>query len=431
MPRARRPLVAALFLFAAAACRPGPWDPNLPVPPVAPFQRLPYVQAVDTSSAVVRWRVGGAARDSFAYRVDGEPDWRSATIERLPAIAEPPLDPARSAGRPRDRRVRLEGLPPGTVVEYRVLADSVAAPPGRFRTAPRPGASGPVRVLAFGDSGWGSESQVRLAERMEAGSWDIAIHVGDIAYSHGSERDFTLRHFAVYDGLLSAVPFFPAPGNHDIQTDGGRPYDRAFEWPAPRPGARFYTFRWGDVRFFALDTSSQEAGGALRAGSGPQYEWLVAALDSARREPGVRWLVAYMHHPLHSGAAGFAGKGPDRRLRRVLTTLFERHGVDVVLAGHDHHYERSRPILDGDPVPEGCGPVYLVTGGGGASLYARGVTPLDAWTAAILRAHHFVELSFEEDVASGRAVDAQGDTLDAFRVLPFDGVGAELPPRCS
>lgn len=422
------PIVA---LVLVAACRPGPWDPIETDPAAAPFERLPYVQAVDTSGAVVLWRVGRAVRDSFRYRIGGEGEWRTAPVERIPIPEGRSPDRGATSEGPRDRRVRLRGLPPASEVEYAVLADTVALPPSAFRTAPRPGGAGPVRVLAFGDSGFGSESQVRLARLMEARGWDVAIHVGDLAYASGTERDFTLRHFGVYDALLARVPFFPTPGNHDLLTDGGRPYDRAFEWPAPRPGARYYTFRWGPVRLFALDSSSGEAGRDLRRASGEQYAWLVAALDSARREAGVRWLVAYMHHPLHSGATGFAGKGPDRRLREALVPLFERHGVDLVVSGHDHHYERSHPILSRDPVPPGCGPVYLVTGGGGASLYARGITPPYTTAAVILRAHHFLELRFEEDAVAGEAVDDRGGTLDEFRVLPFEGVAGEPPPRCS
>ena len=94
-----------------------------------------------------------------------------------------------------------------------------------------------IRVLAFGDSGWGSASQVRLARSMASEPWDLAVHVGDIAYHGGSEIDYTERHFAIYRELLARVPFFPSIGNHDVIENGGASYDRAFVWPAPTPGA--------------------------------------------------------------------------------------------------------------------------------------------------------------------------------------------------
>lgn len=408
-----------------AACRAGPWDPLDLESRIAPFVRLPYLQTVDPEGAWVLWRADAAARDSFLYRVADGPEWRRAAVERR-AVPRDDGDGARVPSAVADRLVRLSGLPPGTEVEYRVRADGVGFGPARFRTAPPSGGGGEVRVLAFGDSGWGSEAQLRLARLMEVFGPDLAVHTGDIAYPSGSARDFTLRHFHVYRKLLASVPFFPSAGNHDLETESGRPYERAFLWPAPRTGARYYGFRWGDVRFFALDTSGEPAGRELRRGEGAQYEWLVAALDSARGEPGLRWTVVYMHHPVYGHPTGFAGKGPDPDLRKALVPLFERYGVDLVLMGHDHHYERSLPLRDGKAVPPGCGPVYIVTGGGGASLFARGIRPAPL-TARAARAHHFLELRIGDHLTVGRAVDVEGRALDAFRVRPYEGEGRAGP----
>lgn len=412
---------ACLLVLPATSCRPGPWDPLRLGSSIAPFERLPYVQAVDTTGAWVLWRAEATVRDSFLYRVRGDSAWRPAAVERYPVTGRETSESESPAGSMSDRRARLTGLPPGAEVEYVVYADTVGIGPTTFRTSPRPGHGARLRVLAFGDSGWGSESQLRLAELMAGRPWELAIHTGDIAYVNGSEEDFTARHFHVYRALLASVPFFPSAGNHDIRTRGGLPYDRAFVWPAPRPGARYYTFRWGDVRFFALDTSSQGAGDDLRWADGPQYTWLAAALDSASRELDLRWTIAYMHHPLYSHPTGMAGKGSDRRLRRSLAPLFDRYGVDLVLAGHDHHYERSRPIRGGEVVASGCGPVYVVTGGGGGSLYARGVAVAPPGTARIARVHHFLSLGIEAEVIEGRAIGVDGQPIDEFRVHAFAG----------
>lgn len=405
------------LLALLTACYPRPRDPVGLAAPPPPFERAPYVQSVDSSSASVLWLTDGREADTLYYRVGaGGSGW----------VAVP--------GKTHHRRSRVATLgpiPPGTRVEYRVAAAGVRMGPYAFRTAPSaPTSSGgddeSVRLLMFGDSGWGGEEQLRLAALMRTRGWDLAIHMGDIAYDDGSAQELTRRHFQVYGDLLSRVPFFPSIGNHDLEADDGASYDDAFAWRAPYPGARYYAFRWGTIQFVALDTSSpDEDARQLLQGRGRQYAWLESTLRTAAADPIVSWTVVYGHHPTYSHAIGISGHGGDRRLRRHLTPLYERYGVDLVVAGHDHHYERLPAIKGGRPVPPGCGPVYVVTGGGGASQHARDVrrSPLVARTS---RAYHFVDVRIEHERMTGEVVDDEGRTVDSFEILPFrsltDGV---------
>ena len=390
-------LAAAVAL--AAACAPGPRVPPGVSPAPDPFQRTPYLQLPDGSSALVRWRVAGDPDLEFEYRVADDTAWRRAPVT------------VREGG---DRQVLLKGLPPGARVGYRLRADDSVAGPYGFRTPPADGDEG-ATVLAFGDSGWGSEAQVRLARLMEREDWDLAVHVGDIAYDDGTEEDFTVRHFRVYRELLARTPFHPVPGNHDVRAEGGAAFDRAFLRADGAPGRRYRAFRWGGVQFVGLDTSADGALARLEEREGPQYRWLVETLERAAGDPTVRWTVVYTHYPLYSHAVGLSGHGPTEELREALEPLLLEHGVDLVLQGHDHHYERSRPLRDGRPVAEGCGPVYVVTGGGGASRYARAVKP-DARVAEISRAHHYLGLRIGPEAMEGRAVGVQGTAIDSFRL---------------
>jgi hypothetical protein len=403
----------------------------------APFVRLPYVQAVDPAGGWVVWMALADADDWIQYRASGETEWRPALAVRDSRAIQT------RQGELLTRRARLEGFTPGTLVEYEVWSGGRSAGRSAFRTAPASGslatasgatttasgamasASDTVRVLAFGDSGWGSESQIRLARLMPQEPFDLIVHAGDIAYQNGSDEDFTLRHFRAYQDLMARVPFFPTPGNHDLRADGWGPYRRAFQWPNPRPDALYYSFRWADILFLALDTTSETgAGDELRAGNGDQLEWLTETLDQGRTDPGVRWLVVTMHHPLFSGATGLSGHGSDKALRRVLGPLFEQYGVDLVLAGHDHHYERMLPLFEERPVEPGCGPVYVLTGGGGASPFARKIMPTRRAAMALLR-YHIVRLTVTTDKIVGRAVDERGEEIDHFVVRPYDGIGSE------
>lgn len=414
-PHRTTPTLRLLLLaLAAVACTPGPEDPQgLEQLPPASLVRGPYLQDVSDTAASVRWRTSEGASGEVVYRV-GDGPWRGHEAEDL------------GGG---DRRVRLTGLPPDASVTYRVEAGTARVDEATFRTPPGAGAGDSVVVLAFGDSGYGSSAQVELARLMEDRPWDLALHVGDIAYNDGTEEELTGRHFEVYWELLRRVPFYPAVGNHDIRTRDGEPYDRAFEWPAASQGARYYAFRWGQVLFLSLDTASRDALRSLRTGRGAQYRWLRDRLVEASGDPGVRWTVVFMHRPVYSSASGPAGHGGDEELREVLAPLFERGGVDLVLQGHDHNYERTHPVRGGVAASPGCGPVYLVTGGGGGSRVGRYVDPSDL-TVDASRAHHFLRLVLGPETIRGTAIGREGARVDRFRIRPYDPESGSEEARC-
>lgn len=399
--------VASLGVSGLAACVPKPVEP-VPLPPAPePFARTPYIQNVGVHEATVLWMAPGEPVDSLRYRPAGPSEvWRPAPV----------TDRDRGV-----RAARLVGLPADAEVEYEVYGRETRSGPWTFRTAPEAGTRDTVRVLLFGDSGWGSEAQIGLARRMDRMEWDLAIHVGDIAYYDGSETDFTDRHFRVYGRMLSRIPFFPAVGNHDVRADAGESYDRAFDWPEALTGTRFYSFRWNSVLFLALDTSSHtEDVQGLGEGRGRQYEWLEQTLQAARTDPSVKWIVVYGHHPPYSHAVGISGHGPPYGIRTHLPPLFDRYGVDLMAAGHDHHYERSVAVRDGRPVGDGCGPVYLVQGAGGASRYARdvGSSPISAFAS---REFSFTELMIVGDRLYGRTFGVDGAVQDEFTIRPYAG----------
>lgn len=415
--RGLHPVALLVALLGAASCGPYPRVPvEVPSPP-APFERSPYLQNVQGDSAVLRWRLRFGPEGRVRYRVEDGP-WRTSAASALPS-SEGPGGSGSRAG-PLDARAALVGLGGSSHVEYRVETGDAVYGPRAFRSAPADTSRTAVKVLGFGDSGWGSEAQVRLARRMTAGGpWDLAVHVGDLAYDDGTESDFTERHFRVYAELLAGVPFFPVPGNHDLRTRSGEPYDRAFDWPGERSGRRYYSFRWGRMLFVGLDTSTEGELEALEDGSGEQLAWLKRTLAGASADTTLRWTVVLSHYPVYSHGAGLSGHGASPGLRDTLAPLFERTGVDLVLQGHDHHYERTVPVRRKRPAASGCGPVYVVTGGGGASRFARYVAP-GPLSARVSRRHHFLELLFEADLVTGRAVAPDGAAVDTFRIRPFE-----------
>jgi len=274
---AGRPLrrILGAVVLVLGACYPGPVDPvGLPSTP-RPFVRLPYVQQVTDSGASVLWMSQSGSADTAWYRVPAnDSSWsRTAVTEH----------------RYGTRRTDFTALPAASTVEYVVSAGGTRAGPSAFRTAPSEGtAAEDVRVLLFGDSGWGGPQQIDLARQMRRDDWDLSIHVGDIAYNDGSEEEFTERHFRVYAPIFASTPFYPSVGNHDVRADGGRSYDGAFLWPEPFPGARYYSFRWGRIQFVSIDTSSKtDDVEDLRNGTGRQLEWLEGVLREASADSAV------------------------------------------------------------------------------------------------------------------------------------------------
>lgn len=415
---------AALLLLAtlaAAACIPTR-TPSVPPPP-EPFVRYPYLQAVTDSSAHLLWTTRTDVRDTLVYWIEGRDDTLRTAL----------------TGSSTRHRARLSPLPPDSRVGYRLIT----GPPRRvtqdhaFRTAPRRGESGSFTALVFGDSGTGSDAQIELARRMtEMQGPDLILHTGDIAYPEGSALDLTERHFQVYRELLARVPFFPTVGNHDVRTDRGLPFARAFVLPgspeddeagpsAAGGGGYHYSFDWGRVHFVGLDSTGEEDADVesdLRR-RGRQYEWLAADLAAAAADPRTDWIVAFFHHPPYSAAFGFSGHASDEGLRRIVGPLFDRYGVDLVLTGHDHHYERTHPIRDGEVDRETPGTVYVVTGGGGGRLEWRGVG--EGWFTAVseLR-HHYVALRVEDGAMVLEAMDRDGELVDRHRVRRVPPAGA-------
>jgi 3',5'-cyclic AMP phosphodiesterase CpdA len=151
--------------------------------------------------------------------------------------------------------------------------------------------------------------------------FDFVLTMGDNLYGGESEADFKRKFEDPYRALLSAgVKFYATLGNHD------NPNQRFYK-PFNMNGRRYYDFRRGDVAFFALDSNYMDA---------EQLAWLRKELTGS----DAKWKICYFHHPLYSHAKMH---GSDTDLRKTLEPLFEQTGVQVVLSGHEHVYERVKP----------------------------------------------------------------------------------------
>ncbi|HBP17664.1 MAG TPA: hypothetical protein DEA08_07720, partial [Planctomycetes bacterium] len=276
-----------------------------------------------------------------------------------------------------------------------------------FYSAPDP-TSTDFSFVVVGDSGMDNPEQFAIANLM-AKEQDARffLHTGDVVYPAGAlgaaVAEYNRRYFKPYAELLKRVPGFPVVGNHDLYGLYGAPFKQAFVLPSNGGGALFselfYRFDWGDATFLALETNT-----IFRLGSGPHMSWLEDELKTAKK-----WVIVYMHAPLYS-----AGKhGDSSTLQSNLESLFEHEGVDLVLAGHDHDYERSVPIKQFNQDPSYAGLVHVVTGGGGAALRPVNPTPR---THLALSAHHYLKVTIAGDDLHGEAIDVNGQSIDRFTI---------------
>jgi len=358
----------------------------------------------------VRWTTPGTTPSALRYWANGD------TI-----VLEAP--------RTRDHAIRLDGLAPSTSYTYSVSLDgSEWSRPVRFRTFPEPGNRDPFTFLALGDSGTRNDHALNVAKNiLREDDAALLLHVGDLAYEDGTRDDFTGKHFAVYAPFLARVPHFAVPGNHEFHTSLAEPFVEAFRPLAERPsgGAPYYmAFTHGNVRFIGLNTEDTwgyvERHGYVADTTSAQYRWLARELERSRDAPDIDWIVAFQHHPPYSASTGFSGHGSDITIRDALTPLFDAAGVDLVFTGHDHDYQRSKPIRGNEIVADGEGTVYVVTGGGGGKRLFRG-TGVDWFTAYSERSYHHVRIRVEgADELELEAIDEDGDVIDRYTLLPTD-----------
>lgn len=204
-----------------------------------------------------------------------------------------------------------------------------------------------VRFAAIGDSGTGGSSQYRVATRLleiqKLSEFKILLFLGDNIYPSGSPGGFEKKFLKPYAPLfLEGVDFRGAIGNHDARSTYGTLLQQMVFDSGPKT---FYSFTAGDglIEFFALDTT-QLSDPDDEAAASVQLQWLDAELSGSEAE----WQIAFMHHPLYSSSKkhGEASSDMDEllRVRKLLEPLFVRYGLEVSLSGHDHVYERTKPI---------------------------------------------------------------------------------------
>lgn len=345
-----------------------------------PEQAELFVWPADSSSEPRRWPLG--------ERSDG-----LITVEDL------------NAGT-RYAAALLIGDPPA-----RPLFDGVIWPEIQFSTQRQP--AFPLRIAVIGDSGFGDDTTKALAERMAAESPDFVLHTGDLVYRIDEDPDaptaFVEKLFRPFAPVLQTAPFYPVPGNHDLEAAArwgdSTYYSTAFPGldgggvttPADADGS-WYSFAYGDLQFVMLNSQAVFGFGGYQA----ETDWLAERVA----DPQFRATIIVLHIPPRNAGRH---RTDSSIIRSRWGDLLSAPSVALVLAGHDHNYQRF----------ENGGVVTVVTGGGSGTLYSIN-SEADGLQASARRSH-FTLLDVSEGAIDIRAVDVDGVT--------FDQTTIPLPPQ--
>ena len=437
------------------------------------FARTPYVQLATPSTIFVVWRTHtnsepvvrwGTTPDNLnmstppqyvlrrialgTNRADLTTNKYPAHILRLPRLHSAPVGVWQY-------EAKLVNLRPDTKYYYAVYDGKNRLTPRdesyHFRTHPLPGQNRPLRFWVVGDSGTGREAQSAVHQAMlgivnqERKPLDFYIHVGDMAYQRGKDTEFQTRFFEMYDTTLRNTVCWASMGNHEGGTSKGTngvgPYYDAYVLPArgeagglPSGTEAFYSYDYGRVHFICLDSHDLD-----RRPTGMMAQWLKADLERTKAD----WIIAFFHHPPYTKGSHDSDREKQLiEMRQHIMPILESGGVDLVLTGHSHIYERSMlmdgayatPTIseyvildDGDGDPNGDGPykksagihpnegtVQVVAGHGGTGLSRKGTMPIMRKT---ILEHGSVLVDVTSDTLVGKMVNKFGDVRDVFSIV--------------
>lgn len=376
---------------------PGAYGSGLVPELLANFTRGPFVQSTTSTSQTIVWRTPALSSTEIEF---GETDQFGREFRDTNLV--------------REHRVTLTGLAPDTEYRYRVRSSDggreAVSPLLRFCTFSE---VGPLSFVVTADIGSGDLHQFDVAGVMRAQRPDLVLISGDAVYPSFREGLADQRFFSVYRRQMAGTPFFLVAGNHEMWAADPQVFYDAFVFPtndvaeelhalAGTGPEHYYSFDHGDAHFAGLYVPLYYRGLELRP-STAQYQWLEADLAASTKP----WKFLFLHLPLMSSGLhsddddNLNGLRDSKELADVLLPLARQHGVQMIFSGHDHAYERFRPVQ---------GVHCLVSGGGGGTLY--GILERHPANAQFLFRWHCVQVNVSGNTLHARALNETGEQLD-------------------
>ncbi len=304
--------------------------------------RGPYLQNGSHTNVTVRWRTDASVMGVVRYGVD------LANLNLVAAESAPT----------NEHQITLKNLAPDTRYYYSIgtsgqtLAGSNAN--HFFVTSPVPGVAKPTRLWVIGDAGTANSSQLAVRNAYEtftgAKHTDLWLMLGDNAYDTGTDGEYQNAVFNMYTNLLRKSVLWSTLGNHETAQATAfvdtYPYFNIFTLPKSGEAGGFasgtehyYSFDYGNIHFICLDSMTADR-------SVPNVYGMAGWLTNDLANTTADWIIAFFHHPpytkgSHNSDSYSDSTGALVQMRTNLIPLLEDGGVDLVLSGHSHSYERS------------------------------------------------------------------------------------------
>lgn len=323
-----------------------------------PLTRGPYLQMAAPTRMNIRWRTSSSSIGRVRY---------GTTVGTL----DQTLDETAAPASPFNHEVALTGLIPNTTYFYSVGTATETFASGAdytFTTPPTVGTAQDTRIWVLGDAGKADANQRAVRDAFY--NWtgtrtpNLVLQLGDNAYNTGLDAEFQKAMFDMYPTMLRKTPFWSCLGNHETgqstSSTANFPYFDIYTMPtAGQSGGvasgteRYFSFNHGDIHFISLDsmTSNRSVDNTATTSvneDGPMAAWLRNDLASTT----ATWIICFFHHPPYSKGSHGSDVGDTSydvqmgEMRQRFLPILETGGVDLVLCGHSHAYERSY-LLDG------------------------------------------------------------------------------------
>ena len=315
------------------------------------LSRGPYLQSGSQTSMTVRWRTGVACKGRVTVGTTLG-SYTTASEEETCATTE--------------HIVTITGLTADTKYYYSISATDGTIFQGDannfFRTTPPDTTTRKIRVIAFGDCGRGNstyqdENLTHYRNYLTANSIDAPdawILLGDNAYSSGTDAEYSSNFFGIYgNNILKNHKLYPAPGNHDYGNNSANKASRSMAYHStftvPQNGEaggvashkqNYYSYDVGNIHFLSLDSYGTESDLTHigTSGTSPLKTWIDQDLAANTK----KWTIAYWHHPPYTKTTHNSDTESDLiAIRQNFITYLESRGVDLIINGHSHGYERG------------------------------------------------------------------------------------------